>query len=119
MERLTPDFGFGFGGEGRAKIAFARGAGDGDDHFPFVLRAFGHLDRGPDVGARGDAHQDSFFLCETSRHGESIVVGNLNALSDLGVTLRVFQMEVRGNETGAGALDFVRTGFYWKSSEGL
>ena len=59
------------------------------------------------IGAGADPSEDAFLLGETASHCKSVIVADLDALNDLGFTSGIFEMEVVGDESGSGALDFV------------
>jgi len=66
------------------------------------------------IGAGANTTEDAFFLGETARHRKSGIVADLDALDDLGFASGIFEMEIVGNESGSGALDFM-----WPWLQGL
>src|SRR5439155_23879311 len=54
-----------------------------------------------------NARENSFFLCQPTSHGKSILVRDLNALGDLGFTLFVFEVQVSWDESRPCSLNFV------------
>ena len=80
----------------RREVAFAEGAGDGDDGFTFVFRASGDLERGGDVGARGDAAEDA------------LGAGDLAGLAGTGAGGGVW--DIVPSSAGAGTTAVVRLG---------
>src|SRR6185369_9049864 len=80
---------------------------------------FSQLDGSPNVGAGGDASQDTFFFSQPAGHGEGIVVGHLDTLDNLGISLGILQVKVFGNEPGARALNLVRAWFQGLPGESL
>src|SRR5581483_2444206 len=73
----------------RAQVTFTRRTGDGHNRFAFVLGTFRHLDRRPHVRSRRNTGQDALFFCQTPGHVERIIVGDLDALDNLRITLGI------------------------------
>ena len=87
-----------------AQVTLASAAADGDDELALVLGTPGGLQRRPDVGTGGDAGQDAFFEREASSGYEGVFV------ADGDDVVHDLQIQVCGNESGAGALNPVRAG---------
>src|SRR6266540_91420 len=105
--------------QGSAEVTLAGRTGHGDDQLAFVFRALGHVDGGPDVCARRNSGENAFFLRETTRHCERVIVGDLDALDNLRVPLLISQVEVLRNKAGTGTLDLVRTRLDRLTGQGL
>lgn len=80
------DFRASFVGESGGEIALARGAGDGDDELARVFRTFGDLDGGTDVRTSADADENALFFGDATRHGEGIIVADLDTFGDLEIS---------------------------------
>src|ERR1035437_8142715 len=99
-----------FGRQWRAQVTFPGRAGYGHDHLALVLRAFSHLDGGPNVCARGDARENAFFFGQPACHRKSIIVRHLNALDNLRMAFGIFQVKVLWNKSATEPLDLVWAG---------
>src|SRR5688572_13235234 len=109
----------GFSSQSSAEITLPSGTSNRDDHFALVFRATGDLDSSDHVRARGNSDEQTFFLSEPTRHGERVVVAHLHALDDLRIPRAVFEVKILRDETRTRALNLVRTGLHWLTSERL
>ena len=71
------------------------------------------------VSAGADATENTLLLGQSTGHGKGLIVCDLNALDDLGFSGGIFQVEVVGKKSGAGALDFMRAGLESLAGESL